>query len=56
MCAAILASVLIIGVLEFVDPNRDTSAAGAVIANVINTLVGLIAGFLAGRTSKTTDA
>ena len=35
---------------ELIDPDTDTSGAANAVADVINTLIGLLAGFLAGRT------
>jgi hypothetical protein len=37
---------------EIAHPEADTHTAGAVIANIVNTLVGLVAGYLAGRTER----
>lgn len=36
--------------LAFFHPNADATAAFRSITSIINTLVGLLAGFLAGRT------
>lgn len=37
-------------IFEFVHPDVEASAAFRSVASVINTLIGLLAGFLAGRT------
>ena len=50
IAAAVLLSVLAVGVSEIVHPDADTSHAAAALSGVISTLVGLLAGFLAGRT------
>jgi hypothetical protein len=56
LAALIVVSVLIstigIVIIEIARPDQDTGHAGAVIANIINTLVGLVAGYLAGRTES----
>ena len=51
ICGYVIASGTVVLVLSFVNPEASilTSAARN-IADVINTLVGLLAGFLAGRT------
>ena len=36
--------------LALVQPQRDTSSAGQALGDLVNTMVGLLAGFLAGRT------
>ena len=50
--AVVLISTIGLFVVELVNPEQDTSSAGAVIANIVNTLVGLVAGYLAGRTER----
>lgn len=50
VCISILLSVIGIGLIEIVHPESDTARAVALIANILNTLVGIVAGFLAGRT------
>jgi hypothetical protein len=52
VCSVIVVSVGTIAVIEILDPKTDTSSGGQIVANVINTLIGLIAGFLAGRTGR----
>ena len=37
-------------VFLFLNPTADIKAAGDLIAGVVNTLIGLLAGFLAGAT------
>ena len=50
VCTAVLSFTVLIGILTLTQPDRDTSAAGAAVTDVVNTLIGLLAGFLAGRT------
>ena len=49
---AVLLSLLAVAVTELVHPEADTSSAAAALSGVISTLVGLLAGFLAGRTNR----
>lgn len=37
-------------ILSFVDPGFDTTRAAEHVGDIIQTLIGLLAGFLAGRT------
>jgi hypothetical protein len=48
VCVSVLLSVLTVVVLQFIQP--DNKGGFAAIADVINTLISLMAGFLAGRT------
>lgn len=50
VCFAVLATGALLGILALTQPERDTTPAVSVIADVINTLIGLLAGFMAGRT------
>jgi len=50
VCFMVFAAAASIVVVEIVNPKIDTSNASRQIADVINTLIGLLAGFLAGRT------
>lgn len=52
VCAAILVTVIGLGVAEFFHPEQDTTKVAGAIINVINTMIGLLAGFLAGRTRR----
>jgi len=49
VCFTVLATVATLGVVEIFDSGRDTSSGVNAITDVINTLIGLLAGFLAGR-------
>lgn len=49
VCIGLLVSGATLLIFEFVHPEADTSTAFQLLAGVINTLIGLIAGFLAGK-------
>jgi membrane protein implicated in regulation of membrane protease activity len=53
ICLAILGAGAAIAVVEIWHPETDTTKAGAAVAAVLNTLIGLLAGFFAGRTDRT---
>lgn len=50
VCFSVLASGAWLALLALTQPDRDVSAGFNAITDVINTLIGLLAGFLAGRT------
>jgi|SRR5262245_6589130 len=50
VCASVLLGGATVAVVLIVNPDADTSTATGIIADVINTLIGLLAGFMAGRT------
>lgn len=50
VCFAILATGALIAATKLLHPSSDTSAAEAALTDVINTMIGLMAGFVAGRT------
>lgn len=50
VCFAVLASGATIAIIEIQHPEVDTTQAQGAVGDVINTLIGLLAGFLAGRT------
>lgn len=50
VCFAVCLGVLAIVVLAIVRPDTDLSGAAAQVKDIVNTLIGLLAGFLAGRT------
>ena len=49
ICFVLLASGAVLGVLAFFQPERDLTSMVSQISDVINTMIGLMAGFLAGR-------
>lgn len=55
VCFAVLATGASIVVIEIVHPSTDTTSAIRGISGIINTLIGLLAGFLAGRTDYTME-
>lgn len=50
VCLVVLASTVAVMIAEFVNPDQDTSGAASQVGDIINTLIGLLAGFLAART------
>jgi protein-S-isoprenylcysteine O-methyltransferase Ste14 len=52
VCFGVLASGLIIAVISILDPTRDVTIWITRVTGILNTMVGLLAGFLAGRTDK----
>lgn len=42
-----------LGVLLVTQPERDVTTAATALAGILNTMVGLLAGFLAGRLGRT---
>lgn len=50
ICVAILATGAAVAFLAFVQPERNLSNVMNMIGDIINTMIGLLAGFLAGRT------
>ena len=53
VCFAIIGTICTVVVIEIVRPSTDTSQAVRQVTGIINTLIGLLAGFLAGRTDYT---
>lgn len=54
ICIGIGASTIFLGVIEIIDPSIDTSQPLSVVSDTVNTLIGVMAGFLAGRTEAKT--
>jgi hypothetical protein len=50
ICLSVIAAGAAVSIVEIHDPTADTSHAANFLGDVINTLIGLLAGFLAGRT------
>ena len=50
VCFAVISGGATIAVIEIIDPSSDTSSAIKAVTGIVNTLIGLLAGFLAGRT------
>jgi hypothetical protein len=50
ICFAVLAAGAAVFILALIRPDLDSSQQVGAISDVINTLIGLLAGFLAGRT------
>lgn len=52
ICGAVLLATVSIGLIELANPEADSSAAMVALGAVLNTLVGLLAGYLAGHTQR----
>jgi hypothetical protein len=50
IAGAVLLGEVGVVIITLIRPGTDTTTAGAAIASVINVLIGLLAGFLAGKT------
>jgi hypothetical protein len=50
VCASVLLGGGTVAIVKIVHPEADVTQATSIIADVINTLIGLLAGFLAGKT------
>lgn len=50
VCAVVLGSTLVVLIKQFTDPEGPTGFQA--IADVVNTLISLLAGFLAGRSEQ----
>lgn len=50
ICGSILFTGIAVAVLKLLNPEENTDTIVNQISDVINTLIGLLAGFLAGRT------
>jgi hypothetical protein len=50
ICVSVLISLVVIAILEILDPTTDTTQGIALVSDTIHTLIGLLAGFIAGRT------
>jgi hypothetical protein len=53
ICGSVLLGGAAIVAVELFHPETDTAAGARTIAGIINTMVGLLAGYLAGRTGST---
>jgi hypothetical protein len=51
---SVLLSGTAVAILEIINPETDTTQIVAILSDIINTLIGVMAGFLAGRTEATT--
>lgn len=50
ICFAVLASGAAVALLAIIQPERNLAPMVNMIGDVVNTMIGLLAGFLAGRT------
>jgi len=51
VCFSLLAFGATIGLLRLLHPDADLNGAEAGLIDIINTLIGLLAGFVAGRSN-----
>lgn len=56
VCASVIASGVIISIIMIKDPHADLTVWISRITGTVNTMVGLLAGFLAGKQSRETEA
>lgn len=52
VCFGVLASGATVALISFFHPSTDVSTWVARITGILNTMIGLLAGFLAGRTDR----
>lgn len=52
VCLSILLALVALFVIETVNPEENTAPAFSALADIIGTLLGLMAGYLAGRTHR----
>jgi hypothetical protein len=50
VCFMVLSTGATIMIVEIIDSKTDTTSAVRQVTGIVNTLIGLLAGFLAGRT------
>lgn len=50
ICFSVIAAGATVALVEIIHPASETAPVVGMIGDVINTLIGLLAGFLAGRT------
>jgi len=50
ICSAVVVGGSMILLSELIHPDVDTTRGLVLVSDIINTLIGLLAGFLAGRT------
>lgn len=55
VCFTVVGIVLAVIVTEVLHPESDTGNAVSQVSDVINTLIGLMAGFVAGKTDSRAD-
>ena len=55
ICSSVLLAGATVGIVKAFHPGTDVSAGLNALTDIINTLVGLLAGFLAGRTDRSQE-
>lgn len=54
ICFGLIATGAVTAIFVFANPNTNIEGPARLIADVVNTLIGLLAGFMAGRTGMHT--
>jgi uncharacterized membrane protein HdeD (DUF308 family) len=54
VCVSVMASGIVIALVSLLHPDKDVSVWISRITGIINTMIGVMAGFLAGRTDVAT--
>lgn len=54
ICSSVLGAAFVVAILAFVHPEQDAGKALALISDTLNTLIGLLAGYVAGRSNLET--
>lgn len=52
LCAGVFSIGLATILFAFLNPSTDVSSSFRFVANILNTMIGLLAGYLAGRTDR----
>ena len=52
ICCSVVVATAVIGILSFAQPEKNHSAASVALADALQLLTGLLAGFIAGRTTE----
>jgi len=52
VCTVLVVGVIGLGILAVARPSEDLSRAFSAVGSVLSTLVGIVAGYLAGRTDR----
>jgi hypothetical protein len=55
ICSSVLLAGATAGIVKITNPNADITSGLNALTDVINTLIGLLAGFLAGRTDRSQE-
>lgn len=56
ICGGLIATGIVTTIFVFLNPGFDVTGPARFVADIVNTLIGLLAGFLAGRTDAAQSA